>query len=95
MIRDTTIVIKEGGVRLDAAILDAYPSTTRAFVKEAIASGNVLIGHPTRRVAKGLKLRGGETIIVHELLEAADNLVTPAGVCPRPIFEDDSLLAFA
>ena len=43
LITNTTIEIKEGGVRLDAAILNAIPSTTRTFVKDAIASGNVLI----------------------------------------------------
>ena len=92
MIKDATFVIKEGGVRLDAAVLNAYPSATRAFVKEAIASGAILING--RPAAKGLKLRGGETVVIRELLEAADNLVAPAGICPDPIFEDDALLAF-
>ena len=73
MITNQTIEIKEGGVRLDAALLHAVPSTTRAFVKEAIASGGVLIaeaGAAPRRAPKGLKLRGGERIVVRELLEA-------------------------
>ena len=60
---------------MDAAILHVFPSTTRAFVKEAIAAGNVLVGD--RRVPKGLKLRGGETIQIASLAEANDNTVAP------------------
>ena len=97
MIKDRTIQIKEGGVRLDAAILNAIPSTTRAFVKDAISSGNVLISGAfasPRKAPKGLKLRGGETVVIRELLEAADNLVTPEPGRLSCVFEDDSLLAF-
>ena len=92
MITDTKIQIKEGGVRLDAAILNALPSTTRAFVKDAIASGNVLVND--RTAPKGLKLRGGETVIIRELLEAADNLVTPEPGRLSCVFEDNAILAF-
>lgn len=92
MISDATIIIRKSGVRLDVALAEIFPSTTRAFVREAIATGHVLVnGHP---VPKGLKLRSGATVLVLELLEAGDNIVAPAGDCPPPIFEDDSLLAF-
>ena len=97
MIRDRTIEIKEGGVRLDAAILNAIPSTTRAFVKDAIAAGNILIAGgsaPAHRAPKGLKLRGGETIVIKELLEAADNLVAPEPAPLSCVFEDAAILAF-
>ncbi len=97
MIRDRTIEIKEGGVRLDAAILNAIPSTTRAFVKDAIAAGNILIAGgsaPAHRAPKGLKLRGGETIVIRELLEAADNLVAPEPAALSCVFEDAAILAF-
>lgn len=85
-------MIQEGGVRLDAALLHVIPSTTRAFVKEAIAAGNVLVNG--RPAAKGLKLRGGETVVVKELLEAADNLVAPVAGPIACVFEDDAVLAF-
>ena len=105
MIRELTVKVQEGGVRLDAALLRVIPSTTRAFVRDAIAAGNILIADPPRPsdphgphrfrcVPKGQKLRGGETVFVKELLEAADNLVAPAGDCPPPVFEDADLLAF-
>lgn len=95
MITDRTIEIKEGGVRLDAAILNAIPSTTRAFIKDAITAGNILIADPDlRRAQKGLKLRGGETVFIRELLESSDNLVMPERAPLSCIFEDDVLLAF-
>ena len=88
----------EGGVRLDAALLRAFPSSSRAFVKQAIAEGNVRIATnpnmPPRLASKGLKLHGGETIVVAELLEAQDNLVAPESAPLRIEFEDAAVLAF-
>ena len=92
MIREKTIRQQEGGVRLDAALLVACPGTTRAFVKEAIAAGQVLVNG--KCAAKGLKLKGGETIVIKELLEAADNRVKPATGLLSAVFEDATLLAF-
>jgi 23S rRNA pseudouridine1911/1915/1917 synthase len=92
MIEGRSIHVKEGGVRLDAALLDAFPTTSRAFVREAVERGDVLVDG--RRAAKGLKLRGGETISVKALAEAADNVVQPNGAISfRTVFEDDSLIA--
>ena len=93
MIEGKAITAKEGGVRLDAALLSAFPATTRAFVREAVESGQVLVNG--RRAAKGLKLRGGERIDVISLAEASDNTVAPdPSVRLRTLFEDDNLLAF-
>ena len=92
MIENQSLIQKEGGVRLDAALLHAFPTTTRGFVREAIAAGHVLVNG--RRAAKGQKLRGGEMVAVVKLLEARDNLVAPGGGCPQPVFEDAALLAF-
>ena len=92
MIENQIVEIKEGGVRLDAALLCAFPSSTRAFVKDAIERGEVRVNG--RSAAKGLKLKGGESVEIRALLEAKDNLVAPAGSCPHAIFEDDALLAF-
>ena len=92
MVSNREFRVKEGGIRLDAAILREFPTTTRAFAREAVERGDVLVGG--RPAAKGLKLRGGETVFVRELMEATDNRVKPAGVCPQPVFEDESMLAF-
>lgn len=99
MITGKTVSNTRGGVRLDAALLDAFPSTTRAFVRDAIARGNVQVAasasSPMRPAPKGLKLRGGETIFVRRLMEASDNLVCPDENASAPcVFADDSLLAF-
>jgi 23S rRNA pseudouridine1911/1915/1917 synthase len=93
VIIDRNITIKEGGVRLDAAILSLFPTSTRAFVREAIESGSVLVDG--RRAAKGMKLRGGESVEVRSLAEAADNVVAPdPSVRAECVFEDDALLAY-
>ena len=68
---------------MDAAILLHFPTSTRAFVKEAVEAGAIEVekvgGGGQRCVvrAKGFKLRGGETIFVRELTEASDNTVKP------------------
>ena len=82
-----------GGIRLDAALLMRFPSTTRALVREACAAGDVKVnGRPTE---KGRKLKGGETIEIVALPETADNRVQPnRAVAVRPLFEDAALLAF-
>ena len=92
MIERKSITASEGGVRLDAALLDAFKTTTRSFVKLAIEEGSVLVNG--RRAAKGLKLRGGETIQIKSLAEANDNTVAPnPDIRPRVVFEDAALLA--
>jgi len=92
MITGKAIKTEQGGVRLDAALLNAFPTTSRAFVREAIEGGDVLVDG--RRAAKGLKLRGGETISIRALAEATDNVVQPNGAISfRTVFEDDSILA--
>jgi len=92
VISSSEFKVKEGGIRLDAAILREFPTTTRAFAREAVERGDVQVND--RPAAKGLKLRGGETVFVRELMEASDNRVKPSGDCPPAIFEDASLLAF-
>ena len=67
-------------------------------MREAITAGEVTVaGRPA--TVKGLKLRGGETILVKRLLESRDNLVAPEPdaarrAALRRCFEDDALLAF-
>ena len=85
--------VSSGGVRLDAALLVRFPSSSRAFVREACAAGAVIVdGRPAE---KGRKLKGGETIAVVSLAEVSDNRVLPdRSIAVRTVFEDDALLAF-
>ena len=85
--------IASGGIRLDAALLVQYPSSSRAFVREACAAGAVKVnGRPAE---KGRKLKGGETVEVAALAESSDNKVRPDRSVPvRAVFEDDALVAF-
>jgi len=82
-----------GGVRVDAALFARFPSSTRAFCREACAAGTVRVNG--RPVLKGQKLRGGEMVLVESLAEACDNRVAPdSSVRPVCLFEDAALLAF-
>ena len=93
MIFSKEFVVAQGGVRLDAALLAAFPSTTRGFVQEAILAGDIKVDG--RNAAKGLKLRGGEKIEILRLVEVSDNKVAPnPEIEPRLVYEDDALLAF-
>ena len=105
LIRNADIEVAEDGVRLDLALLKAFPDTTRAFVRDAIERGCVSVvnernGLNTPVTAKGLKLRASSRVRVRELLEKSDNLVLaeklPANApFPVPVcFQDDFLLAF-
>ena len=70
-----------------------FPSSTRAFVREAVADGAVLVDG--RRAAKGMKLRGGEKIEVRELAEERDNVAAADPSVRVPcVFEDECLLAY-
>lgn len=93
MISNAHISPSRAGIRLDAAVLEAFPTSTRALVRAAIADGSVRVD--SRRALKGLKLSGRENIFVKELLEEKDNLVLPdASFAPRLVYEDGSFLAF-
>lgn len=93
MIRRVSFKVKRGGVRLDAALIAAFPSVPRAFARGAIAAGLVTVDG--RKAPKGAKLSGDETVFVEEMLESGDNVVRPDPTTAAPcIFEDDSLLAF-
>ncbi len=92
MIENKTIIIEEGGVRLDAALLMAFPSSSRAFVREAIEEGGVLLGG--RTIPKGRKLRKGERVEIVSLAEKSDNQVLgDPSVRLHVVFEDEALLA--
>lgn len=92
MIENTIITNTESGVRLDAALLSHCRTSSRAFIREAIARGDILLNG--RAAPKGIKLKGGEKITVVRLLESIDNLVKPnASIRPHIVFEDSALLA--
>ena len=93
MIEDRTFIVETGGIRLDAALLSQFPSSTRAFCRAACADGDVEVdGRPA---IKGMKLGGGSRVRVRRLAEASDNRVAPnPAIHVRCLFEDEALLAF-
>ena len=93
MLENATFQVETGGVRLDAALLSRFPTSTRAFCREACAAGFVTVdGRPA---IKGQKLAPGAQVLVKRLAEASDNRVAPdRSVRVRCLFEDNALLAF-
>jgi len=93
MIENESFQADTGGVRLDAALLSRFPTSTRAFCREACAAGDVTVdGRPA---LKGMKLPRGAQVLVRRLAEASDNRVAPdRSIRVRCLFEDDALLAF-
>ena len=94
MIKAVTISGLAGGVRLDAALLARFPTTSRAMVRDALSRRAIKVNG--RFISKGTKLKGDETIYIEELLESKDNLVEP-GLLPLSIDEcyaDNDLLAY-
>ncbi len=93
MIVSKEIEIGAGGVRLDAAVLSAFPSSTRALVREAIASGDILLNF--RRALKGARLAPGARIQIRALPEADDLHILPdPAVSVNEVYADADLLAF-
>lgn len=93
MIENVKFKNEESGVRLDAALLNRFPTSTRSFCKDAVEAGTVTVnGRPTR---KGTKLRAGDSIEVLSLKEATDNRVQPdTKMKLSEIFSDDAMLAY-
>ena len=93
MIENASFQMETSGVRLDAALLSRFPTSTRAFCREACAAGHVLVNG--RPALKGQKLPPGAQIQVIRLAEASDNRVAPdRSIHVQCLFEDDALLAF-
>lgn len=93
MIENASFQVETSGVRLDAALLSRFPTSTRAFCREACAAGEVFVDG--RQALKGMKLSHGAQVLVKRLAEASDNRVAPdRSVRVHCLFEDDALLAF-
>lgn len=93
MIERKQIKVNESGVRLDAVLFKACPSSSKALIRRAIEHGDIIVN--SRRTSKGTRLRGGETVEILRLLEQADNLVKPVPGAPlKRVFEDADLIAF-
>lgn len=93
MIINQSLIVRteEEGLRLDALLGVRYPSSTRAFCREAISSGKVTIRGA--HAVKGRKMHSGEEVVVHELREACDNRIAPdPSVKPSIVYDDGGLI---
>jgi len=94
MIQNATFNVsaEEVGGRLDSVLLARFPSASRAFCRQSIESGQVVVnGHSC---LKGRKVRAGDAVTVACLKESCDNRVRPdPSVAVDAIFEDADLIA--
>jgi 23S rRNA pseudouridine1911/1915/1917 synthase len=94
MIRDALIETRpeEAGQRLDVVLAARFPTATRAFCRQAIEGGQVLVNG--RACVKGAKLCAGDALAVVRLKEACDNRVQADDAVPVDVvFEDAALVA--
>ena len=93
MIKERDFEIERGGIRLDAALLIALPTSSRTFIREALENGDILVNG--RKASKGMKVCGGEKVFVKALAELEDNLVAPdPNIALKCVWEDEAILAF-
>ena len=93
MIQNVIAENKKSGIRLDAALLMLFPTSSRSFIRQAISNGSILVN--SRKAFKGLKLKGSEILEIKELLEENDNTIAPNNsIEVNNIYTDEQLLAF-
>lgn len=95
MLRNEEVVVgaEEGGMRADVLLAARFPTSSRAFCRDALTKGAVELGG--RPVAKGAKLRAGDILLVRELKEVADNRVLPdpgLAASLRIVYDDGALI---
>ena len=94
MFTDITFMIDEAeaGQRIDRVLVRRFPTSIRAFGREAIAAGDVCLnGAPC---LKSAKVRAGDVVAVRKLAEACDNRVQPeASLVVDVVFEHAEFVA--
>ena len=87
-----TIDDTEAGRRIDGVLAARFPTSTRAFCREAVAARDVCLnGAPC---LKGAKVRTGDVVAVRQLAESRDNRVQPeASLAVEVVFENEGLVA--
>lgn len=81
----------EAGMRLDLLLAAHFPSSSRAFVREAIAAGDITVNGAN--AVKGYRVREGDAIAVASLYETTDNSVRPnPDIVPQIVFDDGLLI---
>ena len=80
MIEDAAFIAETGGIRLDAALLSQFPSSTRAFCRAACAEGEVTVnGRPAKasydvKVGDKISIRFGASTLNMEVLQVAETV---------------------
>lgn len=85
--------LKPDEMRLDRFLAEHFSTSTRTFCQAAIEAGNVIVNNK-KCGTKSTKLRKGDTLIILQLAEAAENRVQPDdSVAIDVVYEDAELIA--
>lgn len=87
---DHVLTITEGGQRLDRALVEQLPELSRTQIQRLISAGQVTVDGQQPAKA-GLKLAGGERIVVHVPAPAPSDL-KPEAIPLDIVYEDTDLL---
>jgi 23S rRNA pseudouridine1911/1915/1917 synthase len=89
-VRQMQVNAEAAGVRLDAFLARALPDISRARVQALIDGGSVTVNGASAK--SGLKLRGGEALVVSGALERPPLDATPEDIPLDVVYEDADLL---
>ncbi len=87
---DHVLTITEGGQRLDRALVEQLPELSRTQIQRLISAGRVTVDGQQPAKA-GLKLAGGERVVVHVPAPAPSDL-KPEAIPLDIVYEDADLL---
>lgn len=88
MTETTLEFVVETRDRLDKLVLDVLPDYSRTQVQALIGEGRVLVnGEPSK---PGVKLKGGETVLITiPVEEAGEDFIVPEDIPLKILYEDD------
>lgn len=91
ILNQTVTFLKPDEMRLDRFLAEHFPTSTRTFCQAAIEAGNIVLNNK-KCDTKATKLRTGDSIIVLQLAEDADNRVQPDDSVEIDVVHEDAEL---
>ena len=88
--RQCTIPNDLTGKRVDQALAILFPEYSRARLQQWIRDGHVTVDG--KACSASAKVHGGETVVVHAQLDAAESAFRPEAIPLKIIFEDEAIL---
>lgn len=92
MDKSETFMIDEEfvGMRIDQVVCDQYEDISRSTVQDMIKQGEIKVNG--KIVKPGLKLKGGETVLIEHRIEEFETDIVPTKLDFPIIFEDEHII---